>query len=107
MAQRRSKVIKRTLDMLRFLFAVGFCLISTGLAASTFELSDPANEIYEEKYGAAKPWKEQPAEDEPLCVMESDLERCWCFDRLTGDQVEMALEECRERAEKSSYGEER
>ena len=86
--------------MLRVLFAASFCLMSASLAAGTFELSDPANEIYEEKYGAAKPWNEQPAEDEPYCVMEFDLERCWCFDRLTGDQLEVTLEECRERAAK-------
>ena len=86
--------------MPRFLFATSLCLMSTLLAAGTFELSDPANEIYQEKQAAAKPWKEQPLEDEPYCVMEAELDRCWCFDRLTGDQLEMALEECRERAAK-------
>ena len=90
--------------MRRFMLAAIFCLTATGLAAGTFELSDPANEIHEEKFGEAKPWKEEPQQDDPYCVTEAELERCWCFDRLTGDKLEMSLEECRERAEKSSGG---
>ena len=49
--------------MLRVLFAASFYLMSASLAAGTFELSDPANEIYEEKYGAGDSHKDTVERD--------------------------------------------
>ena len=88
--------------MSRFLIVVGCCLASTALAASTFELSDPANEIYEEKQPAVQPRELQPLEEQPFCVKDTEVDRCWCFDRNTGDPLEIAPEECLEHAEETS-----
>jgi hypothetical protein len=88
--------------MSRLLVTVVFCLASTAVAASTFELSDPANEIYEEKQAAAQPREVQRLEQQPFCVMDTEVDRCWCFDRNTGDQLEIAPEECVEHAEETS-----
>jgi hypothetical protein len=34
--------------------------------------------------------------------MDTEVDRCWCFDRNTGDQLEIAPEECVEHAEETS-----
>jgi len=82
------------------------CLI-TGSASATFEIADPANDMYKEWQEAPKVDEEQPLDGAPLCVMDTEVDRCWCFDRESGDQLDLSPEECRARAAKQSDPEER
>jgi hypothetical protein len=65
-------------------------------AQATFELSDPATEIYEEIQEA----KEEPAKNEQansvLCTMDTDLEKCFCINKETGKQLPVTHEQCTE-----------
>lgn len=81
------------------------CLI-TGAAGATFEIADPANEMYEETQATPKVDEDQPLESDPLCVMDSEVGRCWCFERQSGDRLDLSPEECRDRAAKGSEAEE-
>jgi hypothetical protein len=91
--------------MKHLLLALALCLISAS-AGATFEIADPANEMYEEQ-------EAQPQVDEvpsqrsgPFCVTDAEVDKCWCFDRDTGDRVDMSEEECRGRAAERSDAEE-
>jgi hypothetical protein len=74
---------------------IALCLMA-GPALATFEIADPANEMVEERRAAEL--AEKTMQDQPLCVQDSDSEKCWCFDRVTGEQLSMPEEECKARA---------
>ena len=89
------------LIMARFLMMLVLCGFA-GTVFATFELADPANEMLQEQQAKARTSEQQPNATGPLCVTDADLDRCWCFDRKTGDRLAVGDEECRERAASQS-----
>lgn len=63
-------------------------------AQATFELRDPASEVYEDKPEV----KEEPAKpgraNSVLCTMDTELERCVCINEETGKELPVTHEEC-------------
>lgn len=92
--------------MKHFLLTFALCLISSA-APATFEIADPANEMYEEWRATPRVDEYQSLESVPLCVLDTEVDRCWCFDRETGDQLDLTPEECRDRAAMRSDTEDR
>ena len=87
--------------MQRFALIALLCL-SAGLArAGTFELSDPANEMYEEQQAKGE-WQEAPYEAEPrpavsdntLCSVDMATGACTCIDKELAKKLSMTREEC-------------
>ena len=74
---------------------IALCFLA-GSAFATFEIADPANDMLEERRTAALADKEM--QEQPLCVQDAESENCWCFDRITGDQLSLPEEECKARA---------
>ena len=70
--------------------------LAASTAQATFELKDPAGEIYEEIQEA----KEEPVQEEQansvLCTMDTDLEECFCINKETGKQLPVTQKQCTE-----------
>jgi hypothetical protein len=65
--------------------------------AGTFELSDPATEIYEEQQNPPEqqePAKEPVVVDEIFCAVDEKEGKCWCVHKETAKVVTMEHEEC-------------
>lgn len=84
-----------------------FLCLAAGSAGATFEIADPANDMYKEWQAAPRADEEQPLDSGPFCVVDSELDKCWCFDRNSGDQLDLSPEECRDRAAARSEAEDR
>jgi hypothetical protein len=74
-----------------------FLVWSSPVLADTFELQDPAAEIYSEKQ--APPETEQPEEklqiaDELFCAVDEKEGKCWCVHKQTAKVVNIEHEEC-------------
>jgi hypothetical protein len=74
-----------------------FLLWSSPVLADTFELQDPAAEIYSEKQ--TPPETEQPEEklqiaDELFCAVDEKEGKCWCVHKETAKVVAIDDEEC-------------
>ena len=76
------------------------------LQAGTFELSDPANEMYADQQAREQELAQESADlaDEPtgghsaevlFCAVDSETDLCVCIDRVTIDVVEVSDAECR------------
>lgn len=76
------------------------CLLAGLANADTFELSDPANEMYEEE----KTRKEQQAQDEVptmklpagnvLCTVDTSSGSCSCIDKELARKLPLSQQEC-------------
>ena len=61
---------------------------------ATFELKDPAAEVYEEKQEAKKELlKEEPA-NSVVCTMDSELDSCICINKQTQKELPFTHEQC-------------
>jgi hypothetical protein len=84
--------------MKRFAPIIGLWLLAALAHADTFELSDPAAEMYQDR----KEWDERNAEKErqrtAVCTYDAEADNCYCIDREKGQPVAMEREECLERA---------
>jgi len=73
-----------------------------GTIHGTFELEDPAAQIFEE----LQAWRDRQAmqtlEKSTLCAINTDTEECYCIHKDTGQMISMAHDECMSRASKSS-----
>jgi hypothetical protein len=79
-------------------------LLLAGLAqADTFELSDPANELYEEQKAREEqrlredfePMQEAPAPTgNTLCTIDTDNGACSCIDKVLARKLSLSQEEC-------------
>ena len=72
--------------------------VTASTVFATFELADPANDMLREQQAKSRADEQQPDATGPLCVTDADLDRCWCFDRNSGDRLAVDDEKCRERA---------
>ncbi len=68
--------------------------LQAGLAAATFELADPAEQILEEQqepdYGEAR----DPLRENDFCVFEVENDECFCIHKETNEQILLTDEEC-------------
>jgi len=79
-------------------------LLMAGLAqADTFELSDPANEMYEDQKAREEqrvreefePMEEPPAPTgNTLCTIDTDNGACSCIDKVLARKLSLSQEEC-------------
>jgi len=69
-----------------------------GLAHATFELQDPAAQIYEEQQKPQEFQHQQLLKEDTFCALDSDTGKCWCVHKETGQAVTLVFEECAIRA---------
>ena len=65
--------------------------------ADTFELSDPAAEIYEKQQNPPKqkePTQELSVVDKLFCAVDEEEGKCWCVHTETAKVVTIEHEEC-------------
>jgi hypothetical protein len=86
-------------NMNRLALIIALCLL-TGMAHATFEIQDPAAQIYEEQQSAQKEPATQHLEEETFCALDADSGKCFCVHRETGLLVTIVYEECVVRASK-------
>jgi len=88
---------------------IALLCLPAGLAcAGTFELSDPANEMYEDQQAKGE-WEEPPYEPEPrpavsdntLCSVDMATGACTCIDKELAKKLSMTHEECVDRVMQS------
>ena len=75
------------------------------VTADTFELSDPAAEIYEKQQNPPEhkePEKETIVLEELFCAVDATDGKCWCVHKETAEVVVIEQEECVIRASRSS-----
>jgi len=84
--------------MHRFALIVLLFLVAGISHAGTFELSDPAADMYKER----EEWDEREAElqrqKNAVCTLDAKTDRCYCIDREHGQPVPMERDECLARA---------
>jgi len=78
---------------------IALCLLS-GMAFATFELQDPAAQIYEEQQTAQSEPDTQHPEEETFCALDADTGKCFCVHTETGLLLTIVYEECVVRAAK-------
>ena len=69
------------------------CLASTA-AQATFELRDPAGEVYEEKQEMKRSASKEKSGSSVICTMEPERGRCFCFGKETGRELPVSHEQC-------------
>ncbi len=82
-----------------------FLLWPLASQAGTFELKDPAAEIYAEQQ--APPEQQEPEKDpiqakEIFCAVDEEEGKCWCVHRETAKVVTIEHEECMVHASQKS-----
>jgi len=76
------------------------CLLAGLVQADTFELSDPANEMYEEQKAQkeplepSKPHQMQLPVWNALCSIDTATGSCSCIDKNLARKLSMSQEEC-------------
>jgi hypothetical protein len=73
-------------------------LLCAAAHADTFELSDPAAEMYKEREEWDARQAEREREETAVCTYDAKSDRCYCIDRQEGRPVPMEREECMARA---------
>lgn len=73
-------------------------LLAAGAHAGTFELSDPAAEMYEENRESEERQAELERQRTAVCTLDAETDHCYCIDREKGRPVPMEREECIARA---------
>jgi len=67
-----------------------------GMVFGTFELRDPAAEVYEEQQMPSDHQVEQTLEKHTLCTINTETNECSCIDTESGREISMAHEKCLE-----------
>lgn len=91
--------------MPRLALIVSLCLLAGLACADTFELSDPANEMWEEKQPVAEPEPRldsglQPAQEplgDTLCSVDTSNGACTCIDTVNARKLPLTQEACVDR----------
>ena len=91
--------------MARFAWIASLCLLAGSVAAGTFELSDPANEMYKEQQAQDVAEPEARAVFAPtpeatgdiLCTVDTANGDCGCIDREMAKKLSMTQKECVDR----------
>lgn len=97
---------------LRIVLTTLLCLLA-GVVHATFEIADPAADIYREQAETAD--QGEPAEEEAgmkprgfgwgssdegsgtLCSIDGDNGECWCIDKKSARRLEMSQAQCKQR----------
>jgi len=66
----------------------------SGTTHGTFELEDPAAEIFEELQASRELQEMQAPEKEIFCVMDTDTNECFCIHKETRQVLSIAHNEC-------------
>ena len=94
--------------MFRTALIILLCLLAGLARADTFELSDPANEMYEEDHAPPEPPAEQPTESEPTqnmrCTVDLDTGECFCIEKASAKKVQMSRATCAAKVEEALTG---
>lgn len=97
--------------MQRFFFAILICVLAGTATGSTFELKDPANEIFEEQNA---PPQEQPAQVQPTkqpvrgsmhCTIDIESGECFCIGKKSARRLPLSQQECAEQVRQALWGE--
>jgi hypothetical protein len=86
--------------MIRLALILLLCSLSS-LAFGTFEIQDPAGDIYKEQQASeAKEVKldKQVLEEETFCALDTETGDCWCVHRETATVITIQHEVCITRA---------
>jgi hypothetical protein len=85
------------MNQLALIIALG---LLPGMAFATFEIQDPAGQIYQEQQTTQKEPAIQHLEEETFCALDADTGKCFCVHKETGLLVTIIYEECVVRASK-------
>jgi hypothetical protein len=89
------------LSMKRPALIVALWLLTGVAVASTFELSDPANEIYQEKQAPEEPEPSLEPSGNILCTIDTGTGECSCIDQEQAKKLTLTRDECVERVRRS------
>jgi hypothetical protein len=95
-----GKRIKQEVIMKHIALIVVLCLLA-GMTYGTFELEDPAAQIYEQQQASLDRQVKQTLEKDTLCAINTDTYKCSCIHKETGRKISMTHNECVPRASKS------
>lgn len=68
--------------------------LAAGAAQATFELRDPATEIYEEQQEMKQAASREKPASSVICTMDSELGTCICINEQTGKELPVTHEQC-------------
>jgi hypothetical protein len=88
------------MTMPRLAMILLFCSMN-GLAFGTFEIQDPAAEIFAEKQAPEvneERLDEQVLEEETFCAVDTETGECWCVHKKTATVITIEHEICVARA---------
>jgi hypothetical protein len=97
--------------MYRIVLTTALCLLAVTANGSTFELKDPAAELYEEQNA---PPQEEPAQAQPTkqavrggmhCTVDIDTAECFCIGKKSARRLEFSQQECMEQLRQTLWGE--
>lgn len=98
--------------MTRLAWFASFCLLAGPVSAGTFEISDPANEMYEEQQAQAQAQAQAQIQDQPeggagailpprqeesgniLCTVDTATGACSCIDEEMAKKLSMTQQDC-------------
>ena len=83
------------MNRLALIAALG--LLAGAAHGTTFELSDPANEMYREQEEKAKERAAEPLEANTFCSIEPDSDDCICIDLESGRALSVPWDQCIDR----------
>jgi hypothetical protein len=74
------------------------CLLAGAVFAGTFELSDPATEMYEEQHAPPEPPAEPPGSEELAksmrCTVDLDTGECFCIEKASAKKASISQVAC-------------
>jgi len=81
--------------MHRSVLTILLCLLAGSAAGETFELKDPAAEIYEEQETLPLEESTQPQLQEGMhCTVDTDSGECFCIGKKSARQAALSQAEC-------------
>lgn len=80
--------------MQRFALTALLCLLAGAAFAGTFELTDPAAEIYKEQNAPPEPPPEPRPNQNMRCSVDLDTGECFCIEKASAKKVPMSQSDC-------------
>jgi hypothetical protein len=87
------------------------CLLAVTASATTFELKDPAAEIYEEQNAPPQEGPtqvqamKQPGRGGMHCTIDVDSGECFCIGKKSARRLPLSQQECAEQVRQALWGE--
>ena len=97
--------------MHRLVLTTLLCLLAATASGSTFEIKDPAAEIYEEQNAppqegpAQVQATKQPVQGGMHCTVDIDTAECFCIGKKSARRLEFSQQECVEQLRQALWGE--